>query len=80
MAHQNRNWQRRWAVDLESQTATHQDGWVFEFKKFERDGEVFFDGKLIRQPDNLTQEQILNAPRIAKEAGEIWQHERKKRH
>ncbi|KLT73237.1 hypothetical protein PL75_03115 [Neisseria arctica] len=79
MAHQNRNWQRRWTVDFEQQTATHEDGWVFKFVKGEESGEVFFDGKLIKQPKNLTPEQILNASRIAQEAGEAWQRARKAR-
>ena len=76
MAHNNRNWQRRWSVDFEAQTATHQDGWVFKFTKIEEDGQTVFDGKLIKQPDNLTPEQILNAQRIAQEAGEAWQRAR----
>lgn len=76
MSHQNRNWQRRWSVDFETQTATHEDGWVFEFTKVS-DG--VFDGRLIAQPENLTPEQIKNAPRIAREAGEAWERSRKNR-
>jgi len=51
MTHDNRNWQRRWAVDFESQTATHVDGWVFKFERGQEDGQVFFDGRLIAQPE-----------------------------
>ncbi|WP_308031150.1 hypothetical protein [Neisseria cinerea] len=76
MTHPNRNWQRRWSIDFEQQTATHKEGWVFEFKKVS-DG--VFDGKLIRQPENLTLEQIKNAPRIAREADEAWERARKRR-
>ncbi|RKV80024.1 MAG: hypothetical protein D8H97_14535 [Neisseria sp.] len=76
MPHQNRNWQRRWKVDFETQTASHDDGWVFKFSKIE-DG--VFDGRLIAQPKNLTPEQIKNAPRIACEAGEVWERARKSR-
>ena len=76
MTHPNRNWQRRWSVDFETQTATHEDGWVFEFSKI-ADG--VFDGHLIAQTENLTIEQIKNAPRIAREAGEAWERARKAR-
>ena len=76
MPHQNRNWQRRWSVDLETQTATHEDGWVFRFSKVS-DG--VFDGRLISQPKNITVEQIKNAPQIAREAGEAWKRARKNR-
>ena len=74
MAHPNRNWHRRWTVDFEQQTATHEDGWVFKFQKVS-DG--VFDSKLICQPENITLEQIKNAPRIAREAGEAWTRARK---
>lgn len=77
MPHQNRNWQRRWTVDFETQTATHKDGWVFQFSKVS-DG--VFDGSLISQPKNITIEQFKNAPKIAKEAGEVWMRARKNRH
>ena len=76
MTHDNRNWQRRWTVDFESQTATHVDGWVFKFERGEEDGQVFFDGRLIAQPQNLTPEKIKNAARIAREAGEVWNRAR----
>ena len=76
MSHQNRNWQRRWTVDFETQTAAHEDGWVFEFSKV-ADG--VFDGRLIAQPERLSLEQIKNAPRIAKEAGEAWERARRNR-
>ena len=74
MTHQNRNWQRRWTVDFEQQTATHEEGWVV---KFEKVSDGIFDGKLISQPENITLEQIKNAPRIAREAGEAWTRARK---
>ncbi len=77
MPHQNRNWQRRWTVDFETQTATHEAGWVFKFSKVS-DG--VFDGRMIKQPEHLTPEQIRNAPRIAQEAGEAWKRARKNRH
>ena len=58
MTHPNGNWQRRWSVDFETQTASHEDGWIFEFSKV-ADG--LFDGRLIVQPENLTIEQIYHA-------------------
>lgn len=74
MTHPNRNWHRRWTVDFEQQTATHEEGWVV---KFEKVSDGIFDGKLINQPENITLEQIKNAPRIAREAGEAWTRARK---
>lgn len=76
MPHQIRNWQRRWSVDFETQTVTHEDGWVFRFSKVS-DG--VFDGRLISQPKNITVEQIKNAPQIAREAGKAWKRARKNR-
>jgi len=76
MTHPNRNWQRRWKVDFDAQTASHDDGWVFKFFKIK---EGVFDGRLIVQPENLTSEQIKNAPRIAREAGEAWERARRNR-
>lgn len=68
MTHNNRNWQRRWTVDVEETTASHVDGWVFKFSLTE-DG---YDAQLIKQPNLLTIEQMMGAARIAKEAGEAW--------
>ena len=77
MLNQNPNWQRLWIVNFEEQIVTHADGWVFKFTKI-ADG--VFDGQMIKQPEHLTPEQIINAPKIAKEAGEVWMRARKNRH
>lgn len=76
MPNQNRNWQRLWIVNFEEQIVTHADGWVFKFSKVS-DG--VFDGRMIKHPEQLTPEQIRNAPRIAQEAGEAWKRARKNR-
>lgn len=70
MPHKNRNWQRRWKIDFDKRTATHDDGWIFQFTPHP-DGS--HDGRLMKQPANITPEQIKLAPRIAREAGEAWQ-------
>lgn len=77
--HPNRNWRSRWTVDLEAATATHHDGWVFEFSPA-ADESGAFDGRSIAQPSPLTQDHIAGAARIAREAGEIYMEVRRGRH
>jgi hypothetical protein len=72
--HPNRNWRRRWKVDLAGCTATHQDGWVFAFALAKGDNAAW-DGKLIAQPqlpDPLPPGFAKTAARIAKEAGDLY--------
>ena len=63
-----------WTVDLATKTATHKDGWVFEFTQVSAG---IFDGRLVKQPANLTPDRIRAAARIAQEAGEAWEQARK---
>lgn len=72
--HPNRNWRSRWTVDLNTSTATHVDGWIFEFVQVE-DG--VWDGELIQQPMNPDYSQ---AARISREAGDIYNETLEKRH
>jgi len=69
--HPNRGWRSRWTVDLEAATATHRDGWQFQFLPAEDDPGQFV-GNCIVQPPLLTPEQIASAARIAREAGDIF--------
>ena len=69
--HPNRGWRSRWSVDLEMATATHRDGWAFQFSPVAGESGVF-DGRCIRQPDQLADPQAQNAVRIAREAGDIY--------
>lgn len=69
--HPNRGWRSRWSIDLEAATATHRDGWVFAFAPAP-DQSGAFDGRCIARPDPLTPEQMAQAPRIAREAGDIF--------
>lgn len=59
--HPNRNWRRRWVVDLAAQTATHESGLVVKFTG--QDGEVIVGIETLR-PDN--------AARLMREAGEVY--------
>lgn len=69
--HPNRGWRSRWSIDLEAATATHIEGWVFKFRPVE--GEPgSFEGECISPPAPLTQAHLANAPRVAKEAGDIY--------
>ena len=65
-----------WTVDLTAKTATHKDGWVFEFAQVSAG---VFDGRLVKQPANLSPDQIRAAARIAREAGEAWEQARESR-
>lgn len=77
--HPNRGWRKRWSVDLETATATHRDGWVFQFSPAEDDAGAF-DGRCIGHPSPLTAEQMAGAARISREAGEIFIEARQGRH
>lgn len=77
--HPNRGWRSRWAIDLETATATHRDGWVFRFTPA-IDDDTAFDGQCIAQPEPLTQNHIDQAARIAREAGDIYIEARHGRH
>lgn len=77
--HPNRGWRSRWTVDLSACTATHRDGWVFQFAIAEDDPDAI-DGQCIGQPEPLTAEHIAGAARIAREAGDAYVEARNKRH
>jgi len=77
--HPNRGWRSRWMVDLEAATATHRDGWVFQFSPDASETDAF-DGECIGQPDPITPEQMREATRIAREAGDIFIEARRGRH
>ena len=79
------NWHKRWIVDLETCTATHDSGLVFKFSQAEADA---WDG----HPENLDawqDEQLKRRPlldlakhaqRLAKEAGDAYLYQLKHRH
>lgn len=50
MSHPNRNWKRRWVVDPVARTASHVDGWVFQFAA-EPDAEGGTDGRCVKHPN-----------------------------
>ena len=79
VSHPNRGWRSRWSIDLEAATATHRDGWVFKFSPVDDEPKVF-DGQCVGQPTPLTQEHLMQAARIAREAGDIYMEARDARH
>jgi hypothetical protein len=70
--HPNRGWRGRWTVNVEQSTATHKDGWAFKFDIVEKGGVDTFTCHCIGKPDPLTQEQLSNSDRIAREAWDIY--------
>lgn len=77
--HPNRGWRSRWTVDQEAATAAHIDGWVFRFSPV--DGEPgAFDGECVAQPNPITEEHLAAAPRVAREAGEVYQESLRAKH
>lgn len=67
--HPNRNWRKRWTVDLERCRATHQDGFVFLFSG----GELGWSGVCEQiKPGPHTTEDMQRFARIAREADDIW--------
>lgn len=79
--HPNRGWRSRWRVDLNTGTATHRDGWVYQFALDADDpDEDLPQGECIRQPENLTLDQMANAHRISGEAGAIYMEALQTRH
>lgn len=77
--HPNRGWRSRWSINLEAATATHRDGWVFQFKPAPGEAGAF-DGQCVTQPDPMTPEHMRRAARIAREAGDIYVESREARH
>ena len=77
--HPNRSWRSRWSINLETSTATHRDGWEFQFSPVAGESGAF-DGKCIAQPSPLTPEHLAKAHRIAREAGDIYIESRNARH
>jgi len=68
--HPNRNWRKRWTVDLEAREARHIDGWVFRFDRAADDPRAW-DGKCIHFPPDAEVDSS-RISRICREAGEIF--------
>jgi hypothetical protein len=74
VTHPNRNWKRRWEVNLAARTAKHVDGWLFQFAT-EPDAGGPIDGKCVAHPSLFgydLKKLPQTAARIAREAGEIY--------
>ena len=79
--HQNRYWHRRWTIDLTARTATHIDGWVFEFGNPDADGGMDGTCRVQANITGLTGEQLRRVvTRIAREAGEAYVRARQNGH
>lgn len=70
--HSNRNWRRRWRVDLAARTATHQTGLVVTFREHPEGGWAEqsdnINGWFAKDPMNRAQ----IVARLIREAGDIY--------
>lgn len=74
--HPNRNWRKKWNVDIEQCLAVHQDGWMFQFSEVEKG---VWDGRAIAFPKNMTVfEQMAVVGDITNQAGRAWTEAREK--
>ena len=79
------NWHRRWVIDLAACTATHDSGLIFAFRQ---DGAGEWSGHLVNldawQTEQLKRmpfpDLVKHARRLAKEAGDAYLWQLKKRH
>jgi hypothetical protein len=78
-------WQKRWVVDADTCTATHDSGFLVVFKKAADGG---WDGEPIildRWQDLMSQKMnpfdlMKHTSRLLREAGEVYMHEMGKKH
>jgi hypothetical protein len=66
MSHPNRNWQRRWRVDLAACTAAHENGLVVRFREHPEGG---WYGEPVALPH---MDDARYAARLMREAGEVY--------
>jgi hypothetical protein len=77
----NRGWRSCWIVSLEDCTATHCDGWVFQFARTPGDDDpTALDGRIISPQSPFPMELVASLARIAQEAGEIYMEALNARH
>jgi hypothetical protein len=69
--HPNRNWRRRWTVDLEAGTATHNTGLVVRFTPVPGEPGAY-DGEVIAGLDAVHGLSPQQAARMMREAGDIY--------
>ena len=77
--HPNRNWRKRWTVDLEASTATHDAGLVVQFHPAPGEPGAH-DGEVIAGLDALQGLSPQQAARLMCEAGDIYTEARQRRH
>lgn len=85
MTGKHKNWHKRWQVDLSACTATHDSGLIFKFTLAD-DGE--WDGSAVNLDswqDSMAGKMPLpdlaqHAQRLAREAGDAYLWQLKKRH
>ena len=74
--HPNRNWRKRWTVDLEASTATHEIGLVVQFHPVPGEPGAH-DGEVIAGLDAVQGLSAQQAARLMCEAGDIYAEARR---
>lgn len=86
MASKHYGWQKRWVVDVDARTATHDTGLVFHFVREpngwsgEADKTVMQQWAALQQVKMPLPDVARHGQRLAREAGDIWQATWQKAH
>lgn len=73
--HPNRNWARRWQINVAARTATHENGLVVRFTPSADggyDGEVLAGMPALSRDAAVAQSQAQRLTRLLREAGEAY--------
>lgn len=87
MSGKHKNWHRHWTVDLAACTATHDSGLLFRFVQA-ADGSGAWDGEAVNldawqaaQAGRMPLPDLAkHAQRLAREAGDVYMWQLKRRH
>lgn len=74
--HPNRNWRRRWVIDLAAMTATHDSGLVVQFRLAEdggHNGEIVAGLPELSRSADVATTQAQRLARLLREAGEMME-------
>ncbi len=79
-AHPNRNWRRRWRVNLDASTAVHEPTGIVVRFEADPDDPGAWDGEVIDGVDAITTIDGQALARLMREAGDIYREAIDARH